>query len=44
MIGSKEFLGTDVVQVPGWEEYRWLRHGFRHMLGSVSAVDFDWMR
>ena len=38
MIGSKEFLGTDVVQVPGWEEYRWLRHGFSTRGGGVSTV------
>jgi polyphenol oxidase len=38
VIGSKEFLGADVVQVPGWEEYRWLRHGFSTRGGGVSTV------
>jgi polyphenol oxidase len=28
----------DIVQVEGWEQYRWLRHGFSTRMGGVSMV------
>jgi polyphenol oxidase len=38
VVGSKQSLAADVVQVPGWEGYRWLRHGFSTRDGGVSTV------
>jgi YfiH family protein len=29
---------VDLVQVPGWERYSWLRHGFSTRTGGVSTV------
>lgn len=28
----------DIVQIPGWEQYPWLQHGFSTRLGGVSTV------
>ena len=30
--------GIEVVRAPGWERYRWLRHGFSSRAGGVSSV------
>jgi YfiH family protein len=29
---------VNIVQIPGWERYPWLRHGFSTRLGGVSTV------
>lgn len=40
---KREVAGTDdLVQAPGWERYRWLRHGFSTRIGGVSEIyDLD---
>src|SRR5580693_1349775 len=31
---------AELVQIPEWEQYRWLRHGFSRRGGGISAVYF----
>ncbi|MCU1321760.1 MAG: peptidoglycan editing factor PgeF [Acidobacteriaceae bacterium] len=40
MVQRKKFetTGQDVVQVPEWKQYGWLRHGFSTRAGGVSTV------
>src|SRR5580704_16838948 len=36
--GKGVAVSNGVVQVPGWERYGWLRHGFSARCGGVSTV------
>lgn len=37
-VEDKEVTGIEVVRVPAWDQYNWLRHGFSTRAGGVSAV------
>jgi polyphenol oxidase len=37
-IANKEVMELDVVRIPAWEEFDWLRHGFSTRPGGVSTV------
>jgi YfiH family protein len=36
--GKRVAVSHGLVQVPGWERYRWLRHGFSARSGGISMV------
>jgi polyphenol oxidase len=37
-VADKEVTGIEVVRVPDWAQYPWLRHGFSTRTGGVSTV------
>lgn len=38
---NTDLIGLDVVQIPEWTRYSWLRHGFSTRAGGVSTVYSD---